>query len=365
MKISLSMIVKNEEKVLGRCLDTVKNLVDEIIIVDTGSRDQTKTIAANYTDNVYDFVWIDDFAAARNFAFGYATGDYILWLDADDIIEEKEQDKFLILKQNLDYSVDSITMKYNLSFDPDGNVASSLRRNRLVKKSKNFKWIGAVHEYLAVNGKIIDSDIAIRHKREKHDTYRNIKIYEKRLKRGEAFSPRDKYYYANELKDHGLYSEAIKWYRKFLNSKLGWVEDNIAACRKMADCYFLLDDLENAQRCIFASFSYDSPRAESCCRLGYYLKKRQKYEGAIYWYKLATKLDKPRANLALIDYPSWTWLPHLELCICFDKLGEYELAFEHNELAAQYIPNNPHICANREYFKSIFLGKKDEIIYNK
>ena len=66
--ISLCMIVKNEERVLKRCLDSVRDLVDEIIIVDTGSTDATKRIAAGYTDKIYDFTWNDDFSAARNFA---------------------------------------------------------------------------------------------------------------------------------------------------------------------------------------------------------------------------------------------------------------------------------------------------------
>ena len=70
--ISLCMIVKNEELVLARCLDTVCDLVDEIIIVDTGSTDSTKSIAARYTDKIYDFEWVNDFAAARNFSFSKA-----------------------------------------------------------------------------------------------------------------------------------------------------------------------------------------------------------------------------------------------------------------------------------------------------
>ena len=69
IEISLCMIVKNEEKILTRCLDSVADLVDEIVIVDTGSTDATKKIAANYTDKIYDFTWVDDFSAARNFAF--------------------------------------------------------------------------------------------------------------------------------------------------------------------------------------------------------------------------------------------------------------------------------------------------------
>ncbi|MEJ9268433.1 glycosyltransferase family 2 protein, partial [Bacillus thuringiensis] len=83
--ISLCMIVKNEVEVLSRCLDAIRDGVEEIIIVDTGSTDATKKVAQQYTAKIYDFEWIDDFSAARNFAFSKATNEYILWLDADDI----------------------------------------------------------------------------------------------------------------------------------------------------------------------------------------------------------------------------------------------------------------------------------------
>ena len=82
------MIVKNEQDVIGRCLESAKEIADEIIIVDTGSCDKTVEIASHYTQNIYYFKWIDDFAAARNFSFSKATKEYILWLDADDVIEE-------------------------------------------------------------------------------------------------------------------------------------------------------------------------------------------------------------------------------------------------------------------------------------
>ena len=81
MKFSLCMIVKNESRTLARCLDSLKDIMDEIIIVDTGSTDDTKKIASRYTTKIYDYEWSDDFAAARNFAFSKAVGDYIYSAD--------------------------------------------------------------------------------------------------------------------------------------------------------------------------------------------------------------------------------------------------------------------------------------------
>lgn len=86
LKVSLCMIVKNEEKNLSKCLESVNSFVDEIVIVDTGSSDQTKEIARNYTDKVFDYAWCDDFAKARNYSLSKADNDWVLILDADEKI---------------------------------------------------------------------------------------------------------------------------------------------------------------------------------------------------------------------------------------------------------------------------------------
>lgn len=93
MKLSVCLIVKNEEKVIERCLDCVKKFADEIVVVDTGSTDKTKTLAQKYTDKVFDFVWCNDFSKARNFAFEKATCDYVMWVDADDVISDANAKK--------------------------------------------------------------------------------------------------------------------------------------------------------------------------------------------------------------------------------------------------------------------------------
>ncbi len=136
--VSLCMIVKNEEDVLARCLESVSDLMDEMIILDTGSTDDTKAVAGRFTENVHDFQWIDDFAAARNAAFEKATMEYIFWLDADDVLEEKDRMKFAVLKKSLDPSVDSVTMEYHLAFDEYGECVLSPASQPPGKKGKSI-----------------------------------------------------------------------------------------------------------------------------------------------------------------------------------------------------------------------------------
>lgn len=351
--ISLCLIVKNEEETIARCLESVKAAMDEIIIVDTGSTDATKEIASQFTPKVYDFAWIDDFGAARNFAFSQATQDYIMWLDADDVLLEDDLQKLLILKKDLDSNVDSVTMNYNLASDENGNIVSSLRRNRLVKRSRQFQWIGAVHEYLAVNGNISNSDVTVTHKKERCDTAdRNLNIYEKRLENGEIFSPRDLFYYANELVDHQMYEKAIEYYQKFLDTKLGWVEDNISACGKLADCFGHLGDEQQKLRYIYQSFEYDTPRSDFCCRLGYHFLNAKKYTSSIFWYKLALNLTDS-SHSSLRNFACSTWLPHLQLCVCYSKIGENAIALEHNKIAESYVPTHPSVVYNKKYFEEL------------
>ena len=352
--ISLCMIVKNEEDTLARCLSSVADFVDEIIIVDTGSTDRTKEIARPFTSDIYDFVWIDDFAAARNYAFSQATMEYILWLDADDFLRERDRSKLAELKDTLDPSVDSVTMEYHLAHDEYGNVTVKNRRNRLVKRSNSFRWIGRVHEYLEVWGHIINSDVAITHASMHHDRNRNIAIYENALQAGETFTPRDLYYYANELQDHARYEEAIQYYEQFLETGQGWIEDNLSACGKMADCHHALGNEQLELESAIRSLQYAAPRAEICCRLGFYFMQKSEWQSSIFWYKIAIALNPSDDMLGLSNTACSTWLPHLQLCVCYDRIGDHHLASAHNELAAQYRPEDERVLHNRAYFESIF-----------
>ena len=127
--ISLCMIVRDEAAVLERCLQSVAHLVDEIIIVDTGSVDETKTIAATFTPHLYEFPWQDDFSAARNFAFSKGTGDYLFWMDADDVLPPESQQRFLERKPY--FQADMIVMPYYAALDAQNQPLFTFERERL------------------------------------------------------------------------------------------------------------------------------------------------------------------------------------------------------------------------------------------
>lgn len=349
--VSLCMIVKNEEHTLGRCLRSVQGVVDEIVVADTGSSDGTKAVAGKYGAHVYDFEWIDDFSAARNFAFSKATKDYILWLDADDVLRPEDAEKLRSLKQTLPADVDAVMMRYNTAFDAAGNVTFSYYRERMVKRARGLVWHEPVHEYIELRGRTLNADIAVTHTKTHYTpTGRNLRIYEKILASGGTLSPRGLYYYARELKDNGRFSDAAGAFLRFLDGGRGWVEDNVAACRELAACYGQLGEREKQFLALLRSFYYASPRAEACCRLGYLCKDADETEQAVFWFRTAASLPRPQGSWGFFENDSWGYVPCIELAACLDKLGRAREAEEWNEKAAVFKPEDPSVLYNRRYF---------------
>ncbi len=144
------MIVRNEENNLPHCLESVRGVIDEIVVVDTGSVDRTKEIAREFGAKVFDFVWIDDFAAARNEALAHATGDYAFWLDADDVVDPIEIEKLRAILQQL-RAGDRAAYVVRCACDPspDGTGGDTVVDHiRLFPLHENIRWTYRVHEQI-------------------------------------------------------------------------------------------------------------------------------------------------------------------------------------------------------------------------
>lgn len=144
-EVSLCMIVKNEEGRLADCLRSVCGLVNDIVVVDTGSTDRTKEVAAEFGARLFDFPWRDDFAAARNQSLRHARGDWAFWLDADDHIDEPNQKKlrqlFTELAEPAGYSM--------ITRGDDALGKKGMSLVRLFKLAPEVRWQYRVHEQIA------------------------------------------------------------------------------------------------------------------------------------------------------------------------------------------------------------------------
>lgn len=150
-RLSLCMIVKNEEDCIGRCLESVKDVVDEIIIVDTGSTDRTIEICNSYGVDVVHYPWNDNFADARNYGIERATGDWILWLDADEEVDKTERYKLRDSLYQDDYDLLFIHLVNYYGSEVDPDKVYNVEHSRLFRREKGFRFANKIHEAINVN----------------------------------------------------------------------------------------------------------------------------------------------------------------------------------------------------------------------
>lgn len=332
--ISLCMIVKNEEHTLSQCLGSISDIVDEIIIVDTGSTDKTVEIAKEWTSHVYKIPWTFHFAKARNTSFQYATQEYILWLDADDILQETAQKKLKQLKQSLNSTIDAVSMKYEIKTKIG---KEQTQRIRLVKREAGFQWEGIVHEDLQRKKQYtyFASDIVITHTKTKQTSpRRNIELYQRALQQEHIFTLQDHFHYAKE----NLLEKEYKTAEQHFNMCLAFEElpqtSRMVVYHQLATCYGLTNQIEKEHDITLQALALDTPYPPFSCRMGEHFLRQGNIEAAIFWYTIAHQ-QKPSARYAwMVDQSAfYTWVPHQQLAYCYEQLGEHKKAKKHQERA--------------------------------
>lgn len=323
--VSVCMIVKDEEKVLARCLDSLQGLAEEIIIIDTGSIDSTKEIASHYTDKIYDFTWINDFSAARNYSFSKATMDYIYVADADEVLDEDNRQRFLELKHRLLPEIEIVQMKYanQLAFNTTYNFDMEYRP-KLYKRFRTFRWVEPVHENVVLSPVIYDSDIVILHMPISNHAGRDFQVFQKTLKREGKLSPKLFKMYARELYiagEDGDFEEAFDYFRKAAErEEYSDQERKICEC-VLARCYRLRKDIAGFMKYCLHNLADNKASAEVCFELGRYYAELGDDKEAILWYYNAAYETECELNIHYSgDYPL------KQLSECYERLGNLEQA---------------------------------------
>ena len=304
--ISVCMIVKNEENTLRKCLDSLKGLYDELIIVDTGSSDNTKKIASEYTDKVFDFTWVDDFAEARNFAFAKATMDYIYSADADETLDEANRKQFAILKEVLMPEVEVVQMRYGNQLE-NGSVYNydEELRPKLFKRLRTWTWIEPVHETVRIDPVVFDSDIVITHKQEEMHAERDLRILKKELEKRGALSVRLTDMYARELYMAGTkedFEGAAAYFEAIAKNNEVISEMILDACAVMVRYHNILG--QPISSCTYVGIAED---LGGCSEV--YLELAKYYKEAGEYDKAREFCEKAKESEPVLDIRAWKEIP--------------------------------------------------------
>ncbi len=332
--VSVCMIVKNEQKVLQRCLESLKGLYEELIIVDTGSTDNTKNIASAYTNKIYDFVWIDDFSAARNFAFSLCSQQYIYTVDADEVLDETNRNKFLLLKQNILPEIEIVQMYYVNSKNENSvyNFQKELRP-KLFKRLREFVWIDPIHERVRLQPIVYDSDIEILHMPEGAHTNRDLSILTKLAQQGKVFSDTLFKMYARELFKAGTTQQLTKSKPYFLNA----LENNILG-EKRQICQIILSKIALTENNIHSFFKHcisqktEGITSEICYLLGEYFYTQNDIEEGLSWYQYALE------TLPCMDIHCCGDKALFAIAKCFETLGQKQQSQHYMQMAQNWTP---------------------------
>ncbi len=358
--ISLCMIVKNEEKILERCLDSIADLVDEIIIADTGSTDATKEIAERYTEKVYDFQWIDDFSAARNFVFSKASMEYIYSADADEVLSEENRQRFRHLKETLLSDIEIVQMKYanQLQFGTVYNYDEEYRP-KLFRRKRDFVWEEPIHEMVRLTPVVYDSDIVITHLPGESHAKRDLETFVRHYQEGRRLSKRLHGLYARELMlagDAEDFARAAEFFEISAADDSRDGEELAQACCVMAKAARLAGD-------IVAFFKYTSKViaeeacSEICCEMGHFYEKVRDLEEAAVWYYNAVYETQPILSIHAGGRESLEGLVR-----CYEEMGSLEQADIYRKELECLLRQGRHLgkCEEKEDFQNGKCEREEE-----
>lgn len=339
--LSVTIICKNEEANLLRLLPKL-DFADQIVVVDTGSTDNSVGVASKYAD-VYYYKWRNDFAKARNYAISKATCDYVMWLDCDDDLPDNTIVGIKRWLNDDNRQQDYVYLKYRMGYDSQ----FWFWRERIIRRCTQCKFKGFIHEAICPFGKTNFIDCEIIHTSTADHSARNLAIYQDALTHNRRFSLRDKFYYARTLLENGLSTEAIPILRKVAANPKTYIVDRVSAYKLLARDYLKRGDYSLSLKMLSNSVVLLPPDAETCCLFGDAYYGVVNYVYASRWYELALQT---LAQVGFINDYYKRLYPFIQLSVCWWRQGDVRKAKYYHKLAKNCEPTNAVVVNNDKWF---------------
>ena len=318
------MIVRDEERLLARCLKSFAGAYDELNIVDTGSKDKTVEIASEFGARLRSFTAcngedgrIQDFGLARNVSLDMATGEWLLWMDADDVLQPGGAEKLRAAAQRGGFAALDVTIQWD---------AHTWLQRRLLKNEPRNRFIGRIHEYPNVFGRIeADRSILVRHLPDKRgkepSNERNLRLCEL-VAKDDPTDLHNLFYFANCLRIAGRLDEAILRYTQYLSLGGAFQNEKFLAALFIAQCWFAQRKWHDAIDAGFRALRIDPRFAEAHCLIADAYGELRDYQSARQWYRSAIACGSPPTDAILFVEPAKYFdYPQKGIEICNARLG--------------------------------------------
>lgn len=330
--ITLVMIVRDEEAVLPRCLESVKGAVDEIVIVDTGSKDRTVEIARRYTPRVYHYPWGGDFAAARNFALTKADGGWILSLDADEELVPAGGDLRTLIAKKDGHEAFFLPLYNQAGKQEDGSPGQYHYVLRFFRNSSGYRFQGSIHEQVAVTHPEkagVAKGPLIRHyagtgRERNRKRGRNLKLLQRAA--GELSGPFRQYYLGVEWLALDRPERALPCFEQALRQLTdAHLLFRLPALHHRLACLTHLNRLDEAI-CLCLEESRRYPfYSDIFFAGGLLLEAKGEFAAAIKWFQEALQCGRPPA-LFYHQEGAESFLSYYHLGHCHEQMGDHRRA---------------------------------------
>lgn len=371
MKITACMIAKNEEKNIEMCINSYKSIVDEMIVVDTGSEDNTVEIAKGLGAKVYFFDWINDFAAAKNYALDRAKGDWIIFLDADEYFDVNSTRRIRKILESLKGSKYSAVGCKIINIDKvNDRIIDSFMQLRIFKNDKNIRYQSSIHESLKKkNDKIhiisFYDDIEIYHTGyssnvNKEKAKRNLEILLDDVK-SNGENEEHYRYLCDCYFSLGDYENALKYGKLHLESNIKLIGYESRIHKVVIDCMWKLGKSKNEietkiKECI--NVFPDHPNFY--CSYGFFLLDEKRYEEALSNFLLALNYNDSYKGIEVNLIIGLIHYIHSKIGFIYEMKNCYEKAIEHYYLSLKMNKHNKDVFFAA--FKIIKQQKFDDAI---